>query len=95
MILKIQTDFFQDKNRYMYTLLLNLVNDAKANGAFSEDADAAVIVDYLLVVARGLLFDWVLAHAGYDLVAKMEAYIHFAMTSRAYFPFASGGVSVL
>ena len=81
MILRMQSDFFQDKTRYMYVLLLKLVNDAKTNGDFNKNANPAVIADYLLVVARGLLFDWALAHGEHDLIAKMGTYINLAKDS--------------
>ena len=81
MVVKIQHDFFLDKTRYMHIKLIELVNAAKEEGAFRKDSDPLLIEDYLLVVARGLLFDWALARGNYDLIAKMDAYIKLAMLS--------------
>ena len=81
MIIKVQSDFFLDKTRYMHIRLIELVKAAQTAGTFSEDRDPALIADYLLVVARGMLFDWVLARGDYDLVAKMGAYIKLAKKS--------------
>jgi len=81
MFIKIQHEVFLDKTRYMYIKLLELVNDGLAEGVFRVDADPTVIEDYLLVIARGLIFDWSLARGNYDLTAKMEAYIRLAMQS--------------
>jgi len=81
MVIKIQHDFFLDKKRYMHVKLTELVNTAIQEGVFRKNASAEQIEDYLLVVARGLLFDWALAQGEYDIVAKMDAYIKLAMLS--------------
>ena len=81
MIIRVQSDFYLDKTRYMYKKLIELVNAAQATGTFSKDPDPALIADYLLIVARGMLFDWVLTHGEYDLIAKMGAYIKLAKKS--------------
>lgn len=78
MILKVQGDFFNDKTRFMYTKLFELVEKAAAEGKFGKKPDPALVVDYLLVVARGLLFDWALVHGEHDLVEKMGNYIKIA-----------------
>ena len=81
MVVKIQTDFFLDKTRYMHIILNDIITSAKEQGVFREDADSDLIADYLLVIARGMLFDWSLAKGDYDLVAKMDAYIQLALLS--------------
>ena len=81
MVLKIQNDLFLDKGRYMHVLLLKLTEDARAGGAFGEDADPVMVADYLLVIARGLLFDWALARGGHDLIEKMDRYIKLGKKS--------------
>ena len=81
MMVKIQSDFFLDKTRYMHVKLIELVENAKADNVFDKEADAALIADYLLVVARGLLFDWSLARGEHDLIEKMKAYIKLAILS--------------
>jgi len=81
MVIKIQHDFFLDKKRYMHVKLNELINAAIAEGVFRADANVVLIEDYLLVVARGLLFDWSLTRGEYDLVAKMDRYIKLAMLS--------------
>jgi len=83
MILKIQNDLFLDRSRYMHILLHRLVEGANASGVFGEGADPEVIADYMLVIARGLLFDWALARGEHDLVDKMGRYIKLAIRSFA------------
>jgi len=83
MVLKIQSDFYLDKSRYMHILLDEIIHTAKSQNRFGNDADADTVADYLLVVARGLLFDWSLAQGGYDLTAKMDSYIEIALHSFA------------
>ncbi|MDR3364692.1 MAG: TetR/AcrR family transcriptional regulator [Clostridiales Family XIII bacterium] len=79
MVLKVQHDFFLDKSRYMYTRLMSLVTAAKDGGAFGGGEKPERIADFLLIVARGMLFDWALAHGGYDLAEKMGLYVRRAM----------------
>jgi len=81
MVVKIQHDFFLDKSRYMHIKLNEILEKAKSQGVFKKSEDTELIADYLLVIARGLLFDWSLAHGDYDLVAKMDAYIKLAIKS--------------
>ena len=80
-ILAVKGDFFLDRTRYMYAKLNDLVNAAIEDGTFGRETDPAFIVDYLLVVARGLLFDWSLSHGEHDLAANMGAYIKLAKLS--------------
>jgi len=81
MVLKIQSDFYLDKTRYMHILLDEIIHAAKSQNKFGDDADVDAVADFLLVVARGLLFDWSLAQGGYDLTAKMDSYIEIALHS--------------
>ena len=81
MIIKAQTEMFLDKTRYMHVKLLELVEAAKAGGVFAGDADSELIAGFLLVVARGLLFDWSLSRGDYDMAEKMDKYITVAKRS--------------
>jgi len=81
MVVKVQHEFFLDKTRFMHIKLNEIVNEAINQGAFRKDADPDLIADFMLVIARGLLFDWSQAHGEYDLVAKMDAFIKLAMQS--------------
>ena len=80
-ILRAGGDLFLDKTRYTYTRLIELVTAAMADGVFSKEHDPEWIVDYLLVIARGLIFDWTLANGEYDLEAKMATHIKLALVS--------------
>jgi len=80
-ILRVEGDFFLDKTRYMYTKLHELVGDAKQEGLFNKDTNSEQIVDYFVVIARGLLFDWALSHGKHDLSGNMEAFIKLAKLS--------------
>jgi len=79
MILKVQSGFFNDRSRYMYGLLGEIVRRGRETGVFSATHTADAVIDYFLVIARGLLFDWVLEKGHYDLVEKMDACIRRAM----------------
>jgi len=81
MVIKIQSDFFLDKSRFMHVKLNEIIDSAKSQGLFRKTDDTDTVSDFLLVIARGLLFDWSLAQGDYDLVAKMDSYIKIAMRS--------------
>jgi AcrR family transcriptional regulator len=75
MIIKVQSPFFLDKTRYQRRKLAEIIGRAKAQGLAAEAYTVDQIADYMLVIARGLLFDWVLAQGEYDLIEKMREYI--------------------
>ncbi|MDR0875809.1 MAG: TetR/AcrR family transcriptional regulator [Clostridiales Family XIII bacterium] len=75
MIIKVQSPFFLDETRYLRRKLVGIIGQAKTRGLAAEAYTAERIADFMLVIARGLLFDWVLAHGEYDLVEKMREYI--------------------
>jgi AcrR family transcriptional regulator len=80
-ILKVEGDFFLDKTRYIYLKLTELVEKAKSEGLFGKKTDTERVVDFFIIIARGLLFDWTLSHGQHDLSGKMEAYINLAKRS--------------
>ncbi|MDR3296504.1 MAG: TetR/AcrR family transcriptional regulator [Clostridiales Family XIII bacterium] len=84
MILKVQNSFFVDRTRYLYVMLLDIVRRGQKTGIFDGNIAAESIGDYFLVVARGLLFDWVLEKSEYDLTEKMIENIE--RSKRAFLP---------
>jgi AcrR family transcriptional regulator len=70
-ILRVQSPFFNDRSRYMFTLLTKIVTDAQETGFFTRTCTAEKIVDYFLLIMRGLLFDWVVESGRYDLSERV------------------------
>jgi AcrR family transcriptional regulator len=66
---------FLDKNRYMYKLLLEIIQRGEEKNQLTKDMTVSEIEEFLLVVARGVIYDWLLHEGDYDLEEKMVRYI--------------------
>jgi AcrR family transcriptional regulator len=67
--------FFVEKGRPMLEILENLIRKGQENNEIQGDIDAKELVGYLLIMARGIVFDWSLRDGNYDLEAKMHEYM--------------------
>ncbi|MDR0583219.1 MAG: TetR/AcrR family transcriptional regulator [Treponema sp.] len=70
-ILRVQAPFFNDRSRYMFVLLTRIITDACETGVFTQAYTTEKIVDYFLLIMRGLLFDWVVESGRYDLSERV------------------------
>ncbi|MDD3168822.1 MAG: TetR/AcrR family transcriptional regulator [Eubacteriales bacterium] len=66
---------FLDKERYMYRLLLEIIKRGEAKNQLTKDMTVNEIEEFLLVVARGVIYDWLLHEGDYDLEERMVKYI--------------------
>ena len=82
MIIRIQSPFFLDNTRYLPRKLISIVESAKENGRVAEQYSTELVSDYMMTIARGVLFDWVLTQGDYDLLEKMTEYI--SMSKKAF-----------
>jgi len=78
-ILKAQNSFFNNHSRYMYALLTEIVSAGRESGWLSKTHQTDEINDHLMIIARGLLFDWVLEKGEYDLTARFEKELVIAL----------------
>lgn len=67
-----QNKFFIDHGRYMYVLLEKIIANGQEKNEIIKDLTAENISDYLFIMARGIVYDWCLHEASYDLVEMME-----------------------
>ena len=67
--------FFIEKGRPMLDILEDLIRKGQEKKEIREDTDANELVRYLLVMARGVVFEWSLYDGNYDLEAKMHEYM--------------------
>lgn len=67
--------FFIEEGRPMLEMLEDLVRKGQENHEIQGDKDAKELVRYLLIMARGIVFDWSLCDGNYDLEAKMHEYM--------------------
>jgi TetR/AcrR family transcriptional regulator, fatty acid metabolism regulator protein len=63
------------KGRYMQELLRSIVVSGKSSGEISSVMDAEEITDFLFIASRGIVYDWCVKEASYDLEARMDEYM--------------------
>jgi AcrR family transcriptional regulator len=85
-IFETQNKVFSDKTRYMYVFLRDLIVAGQENGQLVSGCDAEHIEDYLLVVARGLIYDWNINEGAYDLEEKMRQFIEISVLAFSALP---------
>lgn len=66
---------FLDKNRYMHKLLREVIRKGEEKDQLTKDMTPDEIEEFLVVVARGIVYDWLLHEGDYNLEAKMIKYI--------------------
>lgn len=67
--------FFIEKGRPMLEMLEDLICQGQEKNEIRRDTDAKELVKYLLVMARGIVFDWSIYDGSYDLEATMHKYM--------------------
>ncbi|MGO9409566.1 MAG: TetR/AcrR family transcriptional regulator [Spirochaetia bacterium] len=72
---------FIDTSRFMISAFRALVHEAIVKGEIIVDWSADEITDYFFIAARGIVYDWCLHDASFDLPAKMHRFIeHLAFS---------------
>jgi hypothetical protein len=59
----------------MLEMLEDLIRQGQEKNEIRRDTDAKELVKYLLVMARGIVFDWSIYDGSYDLEATMHKYM--------------------
>ena len=67
--------FFIEEGRPMLKMLEDLIRKGQENNEIRGDTDVKELVRYLLVMARGAVFEWSLHDGNYDLQARMHKYM--------------------
>jgi AcrR family transcriptional regulator len=67
--------FFIEEGRPMLKILEDLIRKGQEKNEIRRDTDAEELVRYLLVMARGIVFEWSLYDGNYDLEARMHEYM--------------------
>src|SRR5574342_1330280 len=73
--------FFIEEGRPMLTILEDLICKGQEKNEIRMDIDAKELVRYLLVMARGIVFEWSLYDGNYDLEAKMHKYMEILVST--------------
>jgi len=69
-----ENKFFIKKDRYMLTILQNIIRNGQEKNEIISDMSPEEITEYLFIAARGLVFDWCLYDGQYDLEQKMMSF---------------------
>ncbi|MDR2356338.1 MAG: TetR/AcrR family transcriptional regulator [Clostridiales Family XIII bacterium] len=75
LLFETQNKLFVDKQRFLYVLFKRMLVDGRQSGQLSADYEIEYIEDYLLVLARGVVYDWILKEGEFDLEERMTEYI--------------------
>jgi TetR/AcrR family transcriptional regulator, fatty acid metabolism regulator protein len=67
--------FFIEEGRPMLVILEDLIRRGQEKKEIRADTDAKELVRYLMVMARGVVFEWSLYDGNYDLEARMRQYM--------------------
>jgi TetR/AcrR family fatty acid metabolism transcriptional regulator len=67
--------FFAVKGRYMQELLKEIIKRGQAKAELVSDINPEDITEYLFIASRGVVFDWCVHKAKYNLEQNMTAYI--------------------
>lgn len=66
---------FLDHNRYMFKLLYEIIKKGEEQNQLTIDMTINEMVEFFLVMARGVVYDWLLHEGDYDMEDKMAKYI--------------------
>ncbi len=66
---------FLDRSRYMFRLLTEVIKKGEEKNQLTKEMTIEEIEDFLLVMARGVVYDWLLHNGDYNMSEKMEKYI--------------------
>ena len=73
--------FFIEDGRPMLKMLEDLIRKGQENNEIRRDTDTKELVNYLLSMARGVVFQWSLYDGNYDLEARMHKYMEILVTT--------------
>lgn len=72
---------FITEDRYMQSLLHEIVGEAQKKGEINLDISYAEISKQLFIVARGVIFDWCLNDGGYNIREAMRNFINCMLST--------------
>ncbi|HEY9053642.1 MAG TPA: TetR/AcrR family transcriptional regulator [Rectinemataceae bacterium] len=64
---------FIKKGRFMQDLLIKMIARGQERGEISSEMQPEEAVEYLFIMARGVVYDWCLHEGHYDLEQKIDA----------------------
>jgi hypothetical protein len=65
----------------MLEILEDLIHKGQERNEIRGDTDAKELVEYLLSMARGIVFEWSLYDGNYDLEARMHKFMEILVST--------------
>ena len=66
---------FIAKGRYMHILLEKIIKEGQEKNEIKDEMSPEDLADYLFIMARGIVYTWLLHDGDYDLENKMVEYL--------------------
>jgi TetR/AcrR family fatty acid metabolism transcriptional regulator len=73
--------FFIEGGRPMLEILEDLIRKGQERNEIRRDTDAKEMVEYLISMARGVVFEWSLYDGNFDLEARMHKYMEILVST--------------
>ena len=73
------TCFHRPSKHGIFSVLKELINQAKDCGEFQTDQDADAIAQFLLICIRGVVYDWCICDGAYNLTARVNDYVSYLL----------------
>lgn len=78
--------FLMSSGTSLYKLMNHIITEGQKKGEIRSDVSSDVIVDFLVQLARGIIFEWCLANGGFDIAEaskKLAPIVYEGLRSRA------------
>lgn len=75
-LINTKNKLFISKGRYMQNLLQEIIVKGQEDNEIRLDMKPENITEYLFIVARGLIYDWCLHNADYDIEERMVTFLN-------------------
>jgi AcrR family transcriptional regulator len=75
-LLNTKNKLFISKGRYMQNLLQEIISTGQENNELRKEVSSENITEYLFIVVRGLIYDWCLHNADYDIEERMVTFLN-------------------
>lgn len=73
--------FFIEEGRPMLKMLEDLIHKGQEKNEIRKDTEAKELVEYLLTMARGIVFEWSVYDGTYDLEARMHKFMEILVST--------------
>ncbi|MCC8027362.1 MAG: TetR/AcrR family transcriptional regulator [Clostridium sp.] len=76
---ELRTQLLNNKERPFFTIMTNFVYCGRTSGLFRSDIDEDELTTILIRAVHGLIYDWCLYDAEFDLVEESKVYMKYTL----------------